>query len=42
MSKNDIWLFGFITIWIILTAGTPDILDGITQQLIKDSCEEGK
>lgn len=28
MSSSDKWFFGFITLWIILCAGQPDILDG--------------
>ncbi len=38
---SDKWLFGFITVWIILCAGSPDILDGVTNLMI-DSCEVEK
>lgn len=40
MSNSDKWFFGFITLWIILTAGTPDILDGVTNMLMDSSCSE--
>lgn len=36
MSSNDKWWLGFITLWIVLCAGKPDILDGITTRLIGD------
>ena len=39
MSKNDLMLFTFVTIWIILCAGKPDILDGITSMMIDSKCE---
>lgn len=39
MSKNDLMVFGFVTSWIILTAGKPDVLDGITSLLMQDSCD---
>ena len=39
MSKNDLMVFGFITLWIILTAGKPDVLDGITSLLMQGSCD---
>ena len=39
MSSADKWLFGFITIWIILCAGQPNVLDGITSLLIDNKCE---
>jgi len=29
MNKNDFMLLSFITIWIALTAGDPDLLDAI-------------
>jgi hypothetical protein len=38
MSDSDKWFFGFITLWIVLCSGTPDLLDGITSSLMKDSC----
>ena len=39
MNKNDLMFFGFVTLWIILTAGKPDVLDGITSLLMQDSCD---
>lgn len=43
MSKNDKWFFGFITLWIILTAGRPDLIDAVNQAIINSSsCEEDK
>ena len=44
MSKNDLMFFTFVTIWIILCAGKPDVLDGITNLMMKDDCkaEESK
>ena len=30
---SDKWLFGFITLWIVLTAGKPDLLDAITDRV---------
>lgn len=29
MSKSDIWFFSFISLWIVLTAGSPDLMDAI-------------
>lgn len=34
MSKNDLMLFTFVTIWISLCA--PDVLDGIIHLMMKD------
>ncbi len=34
MSKGDAWCFGFITLWIVLCAGKPDLLDAITVKVI--------
>lgn len=31
---SDFAFFGFITLWVILFAGTPDIVDGITHFLM--------
>lgn len=33
MSDADKWLFGFITLWIVLTAGTPDLLDAMINRV---------
>lgn len=33
MSSSDKWFFGFITAWIILCAGEPDLLDAITDRV---------
>lgn len=30
---SDKWLFGFITLWIVLTAGKPDLLDAIADRV---------
>jgi hypothetical protein len=40
MSNNDKWFFGFITLWIVLCAGTPDILDGVTARLMGSGCDK--
>ena len=32
--SNDFWVGLFITIWIILCAGKPDLLDAITVKVI--------
>lgn len=43
MNNNDRWFFGFITLWVILCAGEPDLLDAITDRVSgKYSCEEVK
>lgn len=34
MSKSDAWFFGFITLWIVLTAGTPDLIDALTVRVM--------
>jgi hypothetical protein len=31
---NDKWLFGFITLWVVLCSGNPDVLDGIIHALM--------
>jgi len=36
-NTGDFWACIFITFWIILTAGTPDVLDGITHKLMSDN-----
>jgi len=36
MNKNDLMFFGFVTLWIILTAGTPDVIDGIVHILMHE------
>lgn len=33
---DDKWLFGFITLWIVLTAGRPDLIDAITVRVMGD------
>lgn len=38
MSNADKWFFGFITLWIVLCAGKPDILDGITVRVMGSQC----
>lgn len=30
---DDRWLFGFITLWVILCVGEPDLLDAITDRV---------
>lgn len=41
MSSGDKWFFGFITLWIVLCAGEPDLLDAITERVSgKYACEE--
>lgn len=42
MDKNDLMFFSFITLWVILCAGSPDILDGITHRLMNDTQIEGE
>ena len=43
MSDADKWFFGFITLWIILCAGEPDLLDAITERISgKYACVEEK
>ena len=37
MSNGDKWLFGFVTLWIFLCAGNPDVLDAIVAAL--GSCQ---
>lgn len=27
MSKNERWFFGFVTLWVVLFAGSPDLHD---------------
>jgi len=29
MSNADKWFFGFITLWIVLCAGKPDLIDAL-------------
>lgn len=38
MSNADKWLFGFITMWILLCAGKPDIIDAITVRVMGSQC----
>lgn len=38
MSKGDIWFFGFITLWIILCAGKPDLLGALTARVLGSQC----
>ena len=33
MSDADKWFFGFITLWVILFAGEPDLLDAVTDRV---------
>ena len=41
MSSSDKWFFGFITLWVVLCAGKPDLLDAIAERVSgKYSCEE--
>lgn len=35
---SDKWLFGFITLWIVLTAGKPDLLDTISKR-VSGTCD---
>lgn len=39
MNKDDLMVYVFITLWIVLTAGTPDVLDGITHRLMNTNTE---
>lgn len=34
MSSSDKWFFGFITLWIVLCAGNPDVLDGLIHMMM--------
>lgn len=36
---SDAWVLGFITIWVILCAGEPDLLDAITKRVAGQPCE---
>lgn len=38
MNKNDLMIFAFITLWIVLTAGTPDLIDAVVCSIM-DNCE---
>lgn len=38
MSSADKWLFGFITLWIVLTAGKPDLIDALTVRVMGSLC----
>lgn len=38
MSNSGKWFFGFIPLWIILTAGTPDVIDAVTVRLMGSQC----
>lgn len=38
MSNNDKWFLGFVTAWVILTAGTPDLLDALTIRVMGSQC----
>lgn len=41
MSDADKWFFGFITLWVILCAGEPDLLDAVTDRVSgKYACAE--
>lgn len=41
MSDADKWFFGFITLWVILCAGEPDLLDAVTDRVSgKYTCVE--
>lgn len=42
MSSSDNWFFGFITIWVILCAGQPDLLDAISKRVAQDCSVENK
>ena len=36
VSKSDCWLFGFITLWVVLCAGKPDLIDALTVRVMGD------
>ena len=39
MSKGnwtDLIVFGFVTLWIVLTAGKPDLIDALTVRVMGD------
>jgi hypothetical protein len=38
-SWDDLILFTFITLWIILTAGSPDLIDASVCSIM-DNCDE--
>ena len=38
MSKSDAWFFGFVTLWIVLCAGKPDLLDALTVRTMGSLC----
>lgn len=33
MSNQDKWFFGFITLWVVLCAGDPDLIDAINDRV---------
>jgi hypothetical protein len=34
MSNSDKWWMGFFTLWIVLCAGDPDVLDGLVHLMM--------
>lgn len=38
MNKNDLCWLGFITLWIVLCAGKPDLLDALTFKVMGSQC----
>ena len=39
---TDAVLFGFITAWFVLFAGSPDLVDRFGEMLAEDECREIK
>lgn len=33
MTSNDKWTFGFITLWVVLCSGDPDLLDAVGKRI---------
>ena len=33
MSSQDKWFFGFITLWVVLCAGEPDLIDAVNDRV---------
>lgn len=38
MNKNDLCWLAFITLWIVLFAGKPDLLDALTVKVMGSQC----
>lgn len=34
VSESDAWFFGFITLWIILCSGKPDLIDALNVRVV--------